>query len=342
MGCKSSLCKDQSELLLSQQTSPKIHCSSNLSSTYPSLQTAILKKEFENSISTANKIKSSAKVMLRDKVNYSELMQVTELWLEHVFSKLEEMVLMNEDIKSYFNLDSSGRTLTISHEVDGLREFSLIREFCRQLAGICKITKVHKFQESVLNEQIDFLVSLSPLTIVFYLKLGSEVDCGIGVEKPMERRHLSKFLVSASERENLARWCYQINNPIPVHFSFSPLKASRCIRFYIFDGLKHQNFSNAFSMFEHFGAPLSERTKEVLKKSTGEAVNCKIELDEERILALSVEVQWPQVKFDLASNSDAPVNEKSWERLMSLLQPTWLCAELSSYGFVFKQVAKLC
>ena len=44
-------------------------------------------------------------------------------------------------------------------------------------------------------------MELAPLTVTFYLSLGDEIDFGIGINKPIDRKNLSRFLQNSSDRK---------------------------------------------------------------------------------------------------------------------------------------------
>ncbi|CAG9326229.1 unnamed protein product [Blepharisma stoltei] len=179
----------------------------------------------------------------------------------------------------------------------------------------------------------DFLLALCPLTISFYLKLGSHIDCGFGVEKPMDRKQLSQFLLHSAEAENISRWSYQNSHPIPIQFNYSCFHSSRTCNFYLFDGLKSQNYERGISMFECFGSPVSAEISKIIRRAKGEEVNCIIEIDQDSVISMAMQVHEHENSLAIAKELDTELDQKKWVKFQKLLQPKWLLLELNREGF---------
>ena len=131
------------------------------------------------------------------------------------------------------------------------------------------------------------LLNLSPLSISFYLTLGETIDCGIGIDKPMDSKQLYQFLSFSSEQKSILLWCGSL---IPTGFYISALHNTRSLQFYIFDGHKAQNFLKGISLFEFFGSPLEKNLKDEIMKCKGEAVTAVINMSKTNILSMGLRV----------------------------------------------------
>ena len=225
----------------------------------------------------------------------------------------------------------------IKHEIDGLRSFEKIAWFSQKIQTLVKKAKIEKFKYKNFIKSEEFLMSLGPLTISVYVKLGNDIDCGIGIEKPLDRKQMSQFLALSSEAKNIATWSNNNGHPIPISCSFSALSSKKCINFYIFDGLKEQNFSRSLSSFYHFGAPVPEKLQSIMLEGKADEVNCFLEFDNHCISSVSIMTQAFEAGTQLLKELDTPVNEKKWMQFQNLFSVKFLSLELSSEGFVLKE-----
>lgn len=340
MGCKASYCQDPNEFLLTHKgvlnetstvSSPVSH-----KSTTPSLETDSAK-----GLMPFERLRRMAKCCLRDRPNYMELMDLISLWNETIYSKLELLVGMPEDLNTRVGVDSEGSSFFIIHEVDGIRNFSFIRDFCMKMNQGLQLTKSTRFNQEYYEYVQNFLRSLSPLTVSFYLTLGSELDCGIGINKPMNHKNLSQFLLTCPERESISRWCYLKNQPIPINFTYSMLFVKKTCKFYIFDGHKNSNFDRGFSIFDFFGAPLEEAVSAHFRRSRSDEIVSFFTLDENRVTTLGIEVQGLESTTEIARKLDAPFDEKKWVRFRNMLGEGKIVLELSSEGYHLVQICGL-
>lgn len=343
MGCKSSLCTDSNELILSQHLHEKeidVTIPVSEKSTNHSLNTILNRNS--RSIEPGKPaflLKSFCVLMLKSFDNCEELLSVAELWITEIFKSLEDSVALVEDLRTIVSIDSSGNSLVIKHEVDGLRSFERVAWFCQKIQAMVKKTKLEKFKYKHFCKSEEFLMSLGPLTISLYLKLGNEIDCGIGIEKPLDRKQMSQFLSLSSEAKNIATWCNNNGQPIPVSCSFSTLSSKQCINFYIFDGLKEQNFTRGLSAFYHFGAPVPEKLQEIIQEAKSEEANCLLEFDENCISSVSLMTQVFEAPLSILKYLDTPVDEKKWMQFQNIFAVKSISLDLSSDGFLLKQYA---
>lgn len=343
MGCKSSLCTDSNELLLSQHLQEKeidVTIPVSEKSTNHSLNTILNRnsKSIEPG-KPAFLLKSFCRLMLKNFENSEELLPIGDLWVAEIFKSLEDAVGLPEDLRTLVSIDSSGTTITIKHEVDGIRNYEKIAWFSQKIQGIVTRSKLEKFKYKNFIKSEEFLMSLGPLTISMYLKLGNELDCGIGIEKPLDRKQMSQFLSLSSEAKNIATWSNNSGQPIPTACSFSTLSSKKCISFYIFDGLKEQNFNRGLSAFYHFGAPVPEKLQNILFEGKSEEVNCVLEFDNTSISSVSLMVQAFDVSTLLLKEIDTVVDEKKWVQFQNFFTVRHLSIDLSSAGFMLTQYA---
>ena len=183
-------------------------------------------------------------------------------------------------------------------------------------------------------------MSLCPLTMSVYIKLGNEIDCGIGIEKPLDRKQMSQFISLSNEAKNIATWCNNNGQPIPIACNFSTLSNKKSINFYIFDGLKEQNFNRGLSAFYHFGAPVPEKLQALILDSKGEEVNCFLEFDNNCISSISIMTQIFEAN-SLLKELETSVDEKMWIQFQNFFVVKYLSLDLSSEGFLLREYALL-
>lgn len=184
------MCSDTEEFLLSQEVEIL-----SQSSTLHSVE----KKKKE----AARDMVDTASWLFKDRTNFSDLMVILEQWIIQVYRGSLQVISSKEDIKTSLAVDTDGN-LKIMHTLEGCRDFSLIETFCRSVNKLTKMTMIPVFDTEKFKRIVSFLINLSPLTICLYLKLGGEIDCGVGVEKPMSRKQLSLFLINSAESGDIS------------------------------------------------------------------------------------------------------------------------------------------
>jgi hypothetical protein len=212
-------------------------------------------------------------------------MRILDYWEDLVLKKTEELVQVSE--LSFSINESTKPEVLISLQVDGLRKFDFLQKFLKKLKETCGFLGL---SPDVVKENQEFIQDLTPLTVHFYLLLGKEVDFGIGVNKAIDRKNFSRFLQYSADRKTLTQWSYVGIMPIPVSMNFSLVKQAKSCSFYIFDGEKDQNFSKAFAIFEHLGAPVDEKVKKAFWAARSAETCCKVWLESEKIVEVAVEV----------------------------------------------------
>ena len=344
MGCRSSLCTDPNELLISSQhgqdkeidiTIPVSEKSTNQS------LTALMNRNSRplDSCKSSYLLKCLKILLPGPEENNEELLSLGELWISNIYKSLEDLVVMPEDLRTFISLESSGNTLVLKHEVDGIRSFEKIAWFCQKIQPIVKKAKLEKFKYKHFIKCEEFLMSLGPLTISAYLKLGSEIDCGIGIEKPLDRRQMSQFISVSSEAKNIATWCNSNGQPIPVSCAFSTLSNKKSMNFYVFDGLRTQNFSRGFSMFIHFGAPIPEKLQNFMEEAKCDEVNCILGFDDDCISSMSMMTKAYNLNASFLKDLEIPFNEKKWEQFQTMFSVKNFSLDLSAEGFFIVQQA---
>ena len=121
MGCKASMCSDANDLLISQVFDDPDPPSPHQQSTMPLLQ--VCPKE-----DVASTLRSTSKLLFKQDPSYCDILLLLELWISEVFKEIEMSLASKEDIHTFISYD--GRSLRITHTVDGLRNFSYINNFC--------------------------------------------------------------------------------------------------------------------------------------------------------------------------------------------------------------------
>ena len=85
-------------------------------------------------------------------------------------------------------------------QAQGIRKFSFLYKFVEKIKDYLKN---YKQCIEFIHENLEFVKELAPLTVNFYLALGEEVDFGIGVNKPIDRKNLSRFLMNCNDRKTI-------------------------------------------------------------------------------------------------------------------------------------------
>lgn len=343
MGCKSSMCTDASELILSQHLAGKLsdvtavvsEKSTNLSIN------SVQKKEIEKSHDPVRKLlilKSVVKIALKELPNIMDLIKLADVWVQEILKVMDESSMIPEDLKTSVSYDSSGTSLVIKNELDSLRSFDLIHSFVQKAKLITNV----KFDHENYLENSKFLLGLCPLTLIFYLKLGSEVDFGFGIEKPIDRKQLNQFLMNSKDSVGVNNWVSRSLQPIAVSLHCSVLSKNRFISFYLFDGLKAQNFDKGIELFEEFGAPLEDSVVENLRKiNAADEVHCGIEFDDKAVKRIALQILCAQVGEDAVMKIDPGCNFYKWSTFTSLVPGKFLAIELNPGGFVLKTISML-
>ncbi|CAG9334535.1 unnamed protein product [Blepharisma stoltei] len=348
MGCNNIKCSDPNELnftctLNGTQT---LVSSLNVSngSTKPSLSTEVKAKfMFETSTDKFHKVKTLANLYLQKYNNFLKLQEIIGIWEIEVYDKLRNSMVNPGDLNLKVEIDSQENQFIIIIEADGLRKFDPIKSFCFEVERfdneISSAFSYKKFQENV-----NFLSSLSPLTITFYLSLGEKVDCGIGVNKPLDRKSLTEFLSDSSERLNISRWCYSAGMPIPISVQFSCFTQEKGCTFYIFDGDKDGNYSRGFTLFEYFVGPIPDDIRELLSSAGGEEVKCSLSFENNGVKSLSMGIKrLPSIRsIEIGKAIGDGFNPERWSAYAYLLgSNTEISINLTPNGLVMKRIADL-
>lgn len=339
MGCESSMCTDSSELILSQHLIGKLSdvtCSVSEKSTNLSSNSLNQREGVPESVKKFYMIKSLVKLVLKDQPSLSNSVQIIEIWIQELAKLMDEHSLSPEDLKSSISLDSSGTSLLIKHELDGIRVYSMIQSFYLKIKTLMKVS-LKEFQK---KEKL--MMSLCPLTVTFYIRLGMNFDFGFGVEKPVDRKQLISFLANCKEGSNIGKWTtVSSNQPIANSIWVSAIGASRFVNFYIFDGLKNQNIEKGFSLFEEFGAPVDGGVIEMFRVSKADEVNCVLEFDESVVKSIQLQVQTTDNCERFLSSMDSYCDIEKWRTFHNLVPSRYIGIELNSEGFSLKKVSIL-
>lgn len=326
MGCKTSL-PETDELALADTITI-----SGSTATRPAL-TSLVRHRRNLSCSTQpfDKVRTAFQVFLREHESYRALQQTLEAWETLIYLPLIEIVASEEDLRTSFSLNAAGTELEVIHEVDGLRSFDFIYDFAETISETASL--------SLCKETQAYVKSLTSLTACLYLRLGAVVDWGLGVRKPLDRKSLVGFLQGSADKTNVLRWSYANSQPIPVEICVSCAHTSRKCTFYSFDSHKYQNYSCAFSLFEHFGVPLSSSIQSILLGSTGEEAHCSFELIDGQAQVISILVTGCANSKALGPFMDIAVNQSKWQRFASMFEADSLQVSTSPNGLTMTRLA---
>jgi len=343
MGCELSHCDNSNEMQLTGSLGDSNTLVSSLNNSYystkPSLNTATKQKKLlEFSSDQFFKAKSYVRKFLRDSEHFPQLNEILDIWQERVYEPLQNTVMLPADLNIKLTTYSESSSVTLYLEVDGVRKFSFIQDFCEEVSRLdSRFRLLSKFE---MNSR--FLLSLTPLTTCFYITLGEEVDCGIGINKPLDKRQLAEFLHESQERPNISKWCYSVNSPIPVNFFYSVISTLQSVTFYFFEEEKLQNFNKGFSMFEYFGAPVSAQLQQLVKTANCEEVRCSLSFDQNSVKTMVMQVRdIPlQRSLQIGDSLDTPFYAHRWTTQSKLLgQKSETGLVLSSAGFSILKIA---
>lgn len=202
-------------------------------------------------------------------------------WLNQLSIWSEKHSLQSEDMNTSITISSDCSEILLKHEIHFIKSFGAVKNFC-------EIAKKSDFSNENLSNYKKMLLSFTPLSVSMYIKLGKNMDCGIGIEKPLDSGQLRRFLKFTSESENIFIWAGCL---IPTAIYLSVLNPSRTVEFYLFDGHKAQNHLKGVSLFDHFGKPLEKSLKDQIMKSKGESLTAVIEANHSKILSAGLRIQ---------------------------------------------------
>jgi hypothetical protein len=307
MGCTSSLCSES-----------EMHLTQDFRKEFTDKSTGFIVTEGRENMSY---IKNLASIALIDSEKSLEYLYA---WLENIKIWIYTNNVTYEDVKSFVTISPNGHSIVLKHEFSFIKSYTMVSTYCKKM--------FKTFNELKFNDYQKLLLSFSPLTICIYLKIGLEIDCGIGIERPMDNQKLSKFISFSNEAENIAIWCGSL---IPTGFFISALGLSRTVHFYIFDGHKFQNYSKCMSLFEFFGSPLDQNLKSQLLNCNSEAVTAVLELNDYKIITIGMILNTTDYISLLQDDTETKLN---WDNMKNLLHPDNTLLELSREGYTLHQI----
>lgn len=337
------MCTDASELILSQHLGEKLSdvtVSVSEKSTNLSLNSQ-QKRELEKSPEQVRRLlmlKSIIKISLKGLPNQNKLFQLSEIWVQELLKLMDDYSIIPEDLNTIISIDSNGRSLLIKNEFDGIRNF----DFILHVLDKCKESVDSDLVLEGFEEKTRFLMALCPLTLFFYLRLGDEVDIGIGVEKALDRKQLGQVLMNSKDSAAITGWVSKGLQPIAVSLAFSLLGKNRIVNFFIFDGLKAQNFGKGIELFEEFGAPIEDSWVEALRRSNkSDEVYCCIEFNDRNIKRVSMQIQASDLREETLQKIDSHLNFSKWNSFQNLAPGKYIGIELNLDGFVMKNISQI-
>ena len=113
------------------------------------------------------------------------------------------------------------------------------------------------------------------------------------------------------------------------------------MEFYIFDGLKTQNIERGLSLFETFGAPVSEECIRLFRSSKSDEINCVVEFDENSVKSISMKTENREICEDAILKIDNNANSSKWNAFHSLAPSQFISVDLNSDGFYLKKLSVL-
>jgi hypothetical protein len=66
------------------------------------------------------------RLFIEDCADYERLLDVANSWERNVYNPVFTYVSSAEDVTSFLSLDSTGQSVTVRHEVDGLRTIEFL------------------------------------------------------------------------------------------------------------------------------------------------------------------------------------------------------------------------
>jgi hypothetical protein len=279
MGCHSSNLVENLEIL--NEDLPTVPSSLNNSASF-----VCKSRQMIYSSTKFLKIKSAVTLALQELPNFQVIFSVLESFERLVYERVEDLVQNYCEI-GLSMCESTKPGVTVMVQAEGLRKFSFLNEFLYVLEDFLGIVTENTEEK---QEKIEFITELASLTVTFELSLGQEIDFLIGVNKPIDRRNISKFLQNTVDRRTLIRWCH--SESIPISLQFSLIKPRKSLTFYLFDGEKAANFEKAFAIFDCIGSPLPSSIKNSLIKAKTEETYSKIIFENEKISEIGLEVNY--------------------------------------------------
>lgn len=345
MGCKNTTCQDPEEFLLSSSFNSVndriLPSPTSQISTHPSINTVVRhKKQLTVSNRPFLQVQYTIECFLKSLPNYPELKTLLELWGEIVFSHLENEVNPPEDILSRIEIESTGENIILSHEVPVLITLNVIQSIARQMHCL-KARKLSTFEDEWFRKARDFIGFIQPTSYRVYLKLGNDMDCGIGITKPSGVNAIKRFFAQCSELEEILDWQAEPPTSVPTTFMFSCLSNRRQCSFYIFERDKEANFEKATNLFSLFGASISVELSSCLLKSRNSDFYVGLEIRDNTIYELFLQSYGVQPKPETLQHLDTNVNLEWWTRFSKLLGIGLLSLNLSPRGFTMKHLAQI-
>jgi hypothetical protein len=335
------MCNDAEELLLSQQYALKLYEQTSLQSCN---STSREKTSNGNNQTTSNSssrslqiAKSVIKILMKEMPNYAEILDISDIWLEELKKFVGSNDLTTEDVKTSISFDISGKSLCLKHEIDGIRTFDVVIQFYMRVKHYKSIVlDLRQFEA-----ECEFLANLCPLSISLYLKVGKDIDIGIGIDKPIDIKRTLEFLGRCTDFRTVEEWISLNNHPIATFCYFDLVKKARHINFCIFDGLRLQNIDKALSLLENIGAHVSEEIIQLLRKNNTDEINCCMEVWGDQINSVSIEIKSEDVGECVFSVIEAGCDYEKWTTFHNLVQPGFLAVELTPNGYSLKKVSYL-
>lgn len=345
MGCKNTTCQDPEEFLLSSSFNSVndriLPSPTSQISTHPSINTVVRhKKQLTCSNRPFLQVQYTIECFLKTLPNYLALKTLLELWGEIVFSHLENEANSPEDILSRIEIESTGQNITLSHEVPMMNALNVIQSISRQMHCL-KSKKLSTFEEEWFKKAKDFIGFMQPTSYKVYLKLGADMDCGIGIAKPSGANAIKRFFAQCSELEEILEWYGRAPTPVPTTFMFSCLSNRRQCSFYIFEREKESNFEKATSLFSMFGASISLDLSSCLLKSRNSDFFVGLEIHDNIIYEMFLQAYGVQPKPETLQHLDTTVNIEWWTKFSKLLGTGLLSLNLSPRGFTMTHLAQI-
>mmetsp|Transcript_55429 Transcript_55429/g.63335 ORF Transcript_55429/g.63335 Transcript_55429/m.63335 type:complete len:390 (+) Transcript_55429:40-1209(+) len=224
------------------------------------------------------------------------------------------------EVRNFAQLSCDAKMLKISHEVQGWKDFALIKNFCDSIS-----LNVDPTYFSILEASLQTLCALTyKIYIKFYYNHPSMVvDIGVSGVKPLERKTLDKVFVDSREGRNIAGWADIQQNPIPTEmsFSFTDQKHSKTCVFYIFDCEEKQNLAKALSAFEYYNISPPPNITRVLSKIKSDEITVLFQFnDTDGVETLSIQLQKMTIdqEEELMDNIDNQKYTEKWEEFKNL------------------------
>lgn len=259
---------------------------------------------------------------------------VINQWKSFVY---EEICKKTGEIKNIITYSTNGKSLRISHEIEGWKDITLLKGFC-DYVDIKIDESFYKICKVKLND-------ICCLTIIVWIEVtegpaGSNMSVGCNILKPSDRHTLLKFLEGSVEKSNILTW-FDSNGPVPLDFGMSvgELDSEIIIGFYFFDGSPQVNLSKALTGLQAYGADINSDNINLFKEIPGEEIKVYFAINKYGAQRVSLQMFKLSEKLlhNMLETLDKKYDQAVWEQYKNLFSgmtlKTYYTLEYDNDGF---------